>query len=425
MKLNRAIIKDFIFDFEIKEAGLAAIFVSVRCKSRKQAGFKFDENLRLRINGLEFREIPPRRNIQLFNIPASFNGSSQKSGKKTIVLFTSLNKGKHSLALIPKNSAFVEEVEIQELSAMQDVKLSLDKKAEDGNNFPWLTFVLIDLPLSYLSADITIEKRLWDSDDVKIIVDGRIKKNASGGKFKFWILAGSVLKWLTKVRISEQQERINLDINPGLDSGVHYVEFWTDRTPIFHKINLGIKHAETEPEARAARLVEMYSAVIKDAAREFGVDPAAVGAVIHQEQSTNVNFVDTLTDYVGGLFHANTSIGVGQVRVQTAKSLEKIYPILNPLDKSLDALADSNTVRVERLKDPLTNIRYVAAKLKFSLERWEKAGYGIAGKPEILGTLYNIEDVENPVKPNESPKPNNFGNGVKDNYGKVKKLLGL
>jgi|GEM_PF-6870381 len=426
MKLNKIIAKNFNFGFEIKKAGLTAVYISARCKSKNNAGLKTDEDLRLRLNGLEFREILPRKNIQLFNVPAAFNGSAQKGGKKTVVLLTPLNGGKHNLTVIPRNSALIEEIRVQELSssANQDVELILNEKAEDRNNSPWLTFVLIDLPLSYISVDTTIEKRLWDSDDVKIIIDGSIKKNAVGGKFKFWVLAGGILKWFFKERKGEQR-RMNLSINAGLDSGVHYIELWADRTPILHKINLGFKHIETSPESRAKNLIKTYSSIIKDAAKEFSVDPIMVGAVIYQEQSTNVNFVDALTDYIGGLLRVNTSIGIGQVRVQTAESLEKIYPALNPLDKESDPLADSNAVRVERLKDPLTNIRYVAAKIKFSLERWDVAGYGINDKPEILGTLYNIENVEKPVKPNADPESNNFGNGVKNNYLKVKGLLGL
>jgi hypothetical protein len=35
------------------------------------------------------------------------------------------------------------------------------------------------------------------------------------------------------------------------------------------------------------------------------------------------------------------------------------------------------------------------------------------------------KNVEKPVKPNANPESNNFGNGVKNNYLKVKGLLGL
>jgi hypothetical protein len=149
-----------------------------------------------------------------------------------------------------------------------------------------------------------------------------------------------------------------------------------------------------------------------------------VGTVLYQEQATNVNFTDTLTDYIGGLLYLNTSIGIGQVRVNTARDLENIYPALYPGKD--DSLTINDTfIRVERLKDPYTNIRYVAAKLHFSEVRWKKEGFDIGGKPEILGTLYNIEDLNNPVEPHAAPQTNDFGAGVKENYEKVRRLLRL
>lgn len=63
--------------------------------------------------------------------------------------------------------------------------------------------------------------------------------------------------------------------------------------------------------------------------------------------------------------------------------------------------------------------------LLITQEGWRKAGFDIIGKPEILGTLYNIEDIARPVKPHPNPRSNEFGKGVKRNYNKVKILLGL
>lgn len=104
--------------------------------------------------------------------------------------------------------------------------------------------------------------------------------------------------------------------------------------------------------------------------------------------------------------------------------LEKHYPNLDP--HRIDSIfIDYNAVRVTRLKDPFTNIRYVAAKIHFSKNRWEKAGFDLENNPEILGTLYNIENIEKPIEPHANPETNEFGKGVKRNYNKVKKLLGL
>lgn len=424
MKIDKTIFQEYTHDFEIKNAGLVAISVSARCRAKGQDGLAADEDLRVQIDGLNFRETPAQKNEQLFDIPPAFNGSCLRGNKKTIICFTSLGLGQHQVRLLGKNSAFVEEINIQELAGKQEIELPIDEQAEDGNNFPWYTFVLINLPLSYLFAELTIEKRFRDSDDVKIIIDNVIAKSSLVGKFKFWFLVGGLLNWLSRYKEGEKKI-MSIKIEPCLDSGIHYVEFWADRMPVLNKIKLGFNFTKNNEEDRAIELIKIYAPTIKDVAKEFGVDPVIIGAVIYQEQSTNVNFIDTLTDEIGGLLHVNTSIGIGQVRVQTAKLLEEIYPELNPLDKKEDPWAYSNTVRVERLKDPWTNIRYVAAKIKFDVDRWNNSGRSLNDRPDILGTLYNIEDVDNPIAPNFDPKPNVFGVGVRDHYDKVKQLLGL
>lgn len=424
MKINKKILQNYSFDFEVINPGLVAIFVSAKCRSKDQLGLNADEDLRVQLNGLGFREVPSLKNIQFFNVPPALNGACAKGNKKTVVFFTSLDKGKHQLSLISKNSAFVEEIKIQELSGKQDIELVIDEKTEDCNNFSWYTFVLIDLPLKYLSADFIIERRFRDSDDVKIIVDGVITRSIFSGKFKYWYLIGGLLKWFSRERQGEKRE-MSISLEPKLDSGIHYIEFWADRMPLFRKIRLDFQYAENKASVRAINLVKTYSSIIKDSAKEFKVDPVLVGSVIYQEQSTNVNFIDTLTDNIGGLLHINTSIGIGQVRVRTAKLLEDIYPSLNPLNKEDNLWADSNLVRVERLKDPWTNIRYVAAKIKFDQDRWDGAGLSLKNRPEIAGTLYNIEDIKNPIEPSANAESNDFGIGVKDNYGQVEELLDL
>ena len=423
MIINKKITKEYKHDINISKSGLVAIFISARCKSKKQINANLDEDLRVEINNAVFREIPPQKNIQLYNIPSAFNGSKLKGAKKTVVFLTVLEKGKNIINLVPKNNAFIEKIKVQELTGIQDAEFKIEEKGEDGNNVPWYTFVLMNLPLSELSINATVDKRFFDSDDIKIIVNGKIKKNIKGGKYKFWYLAGGLfglLKWIKKG--ASQMEEANF--NEFLDIGVHYIEFWRDRMPTLHKVGLSLRYTETKAEKRATNLIKNYAPAIKDVAREFKVDPVIVASVIYQEQATNVNFIDKLTDYIGGLLGINTSIGIGQVRIDTAKALEKYYPNLNPFYKER-GFANSNIVRVERLKDPLTNIRYVAAKIKFSQAGWAQAGFDIQNKPEILGTLYNIEDVFIPVKPHASPKANDFGKGVKNNYNKIKKILGL
>lgn len=406
-QLDKKISEKFNYNFEISKSGLHAIFVSARCKS--------DEDLRVEIDGQYFREIPPEKNIQLFDVPPAFNGAQLLGLKKTVVFLSVLEESKHAINLIPQNSAFVEEIEIQELSSTQDLKIEIQNQAEDGDRRPWILFVLIDLPLKYLTANVTAKWRFRDSDEVKLVIDGKIQKNTFSLFRRNWLWSGSIFKKLF------QKETQTQTIESNLSQGTHYIEFWADRTPILNAIKLNLNYSETKSEIQAGNLIRDYSLIIKNAAVEFGVDPTMVGAVIYQEQATNVNFIDTLTDYIGGLLRINTSVGIGQVRVKTAEQLEKYYSSLLPRQDNL--FLNDNVIRVAKLKDPLNNIRYVAAKLNFSQERWKNAGFDIQNRSEILGTLYNIEDVANPIEPHYDPETNEFGRGVKENYNKVKTLL--
>lgn len=413
--VNKKIKDPYYYHFKLDNSGLVAIFISARCKDR--------EDLRVEINGLGCREIGGEKYKQLFDVPSAFNGARLKGLKKTVVFLTVLQKGEHIISLIPKESATIEYIKIQEFTGQQNPVIDIEEKAEDGDRRPWYTFVLLDLPLNNFTIEATFQKRFLDSDDIKIIVNGIKKRNFNSTKFKFWYIAGALLSWLIPA-IKGESKRIKESFSEKSDTGVHCIEFYSDRMPILHSISFDLTYAETEAEKRAANLVKKYSNFIKRAGQEFEVNSVIVGAVIYQEQSTNVNFVDALTDYIGGVLGLNTSIGVGQVRVATAAALENYYEELKLFVKE-NLFSDLNTVRVEMLKDPQTNVRYVAAKIHFSEKRWRDAGYDISDKPEILGTLYNIEDVNQPIEPHDNSEPNEFGKGVKRNLDKVKTLLGL
>ncbi|MBB6217232.1 hypothetical protein HNQ80_003351 [Anaerosolibacter carboniphilus] len=66
---------------------------------------------------------------------------------------------------------------------------------------------------------------------------------------------------------------------------------------------------------------------------------------------------------------------------------------------------------------------YVAAYIKYFQDTWQDELPSIANRPDILGTLYNIGHEI--TKPNSNPKPNSFGEHVKNNYDTMGDLLGL
>lgn len=75
-------------------------------------------------------------------------------------------------------------------------------------------------------------------------------------------------------------------------------------------------------KSKATKIIVKYRKEIKAAGKKYSVDPVIVGGCIYAEQKRNVNFVDTLTDWVGFYGVLDTSIGIGQVKVSTAIMLE-------------------------------------------------------------------------------------------------------
>ncbi|PJE57530.1 MAG: hypothetical protein COU82_01585 [Candidatus Portnoybacteria bacterium CG10_big_fil_rev_8_21_14_0_10_38_18] len=234
MKLPTKITRQYKHSFKVSKLGLIAISISARCESRKQLNSNKDEDLRAEIDDRRFREIPPEKNIQLFNIPASWNGSKLKGLKKTIVFLTVLNKGEHTISLIPQNSALIEDIKIEELSKTQNPTFNLEEQAEDGDRRPWYVFVLVDLPLKTITAKVTTKYRWWDSDDVKLIIDGEIQKNKLSLFHRYWFWAGSLVKKLLRKETKEHT------FETKLVQGTHYIEFWADKTPILHKVELDV-----------------------------------------------------------------------------------------------------------------------------------------------------------------------------------------
>ena len=191
----------------------------------------------------------------------------------------------------------------------------------------------------------------------------------------------------------------------------------------------------------ASEIIQRNSNGIKNAGAYYNVNPAIIASCIYTEQTMNVNWVDDLTDVL--MFFADTSIGIGQVRVSTAKLLEDSGYIAKTeylsstsnywttiVTWSVPGYSDGTVVadsREEAIAHRLTseseNVNYVAAYLAYWQDRWRNAYPDIDGHSDILGTLYNLG--KNANAPNGNPRPNDFGVQVKKEYFYMKDLLGI
>lgn len=232
-QFNKNITKPLKYTFDITKTGLFFISVSARCRSGEQIGYRGGQDLRIEIDNQKLREIPPRDKPQYKDIPPTWNGTKLRGLKKTIVFLLRLEQGEHLLKFIPYQGAKIEEIVIQQIEGSQKVSFKPEEQAEDGDRRPWYTFALIDLPLKKIRAKATIQYHWWDSDDVKIIIDSKIQKQPKVILHRFWYWAGILAKKVFKKQLTTQSKFIT-----DLSKGNHYIEFWADKTPLLHWVEL-------------------------------------------------------------------------------------------------------------------------------------------------------------------------------------------
>ncbi len=212
----------------IEKFGLYAISIRARCQGKRFFGFKKEQNLRVKINGTQFREIPPEKNMQLFNIPPAWNGTEIRGLSKTVVFVLPLNVEDYTFNFFAESEALIEKFEYKLLPDLHHVNFDLNEQAEDGNTRPWYTFAFINMPLLSIKAAISTQWHFLDGDDVKLIIDNNVEQNSESEKHHDWL-------WSAKAKLFSEPKREEKTFDKNLQSGIHYIEFWADKTPTLHQ----------------------------------------------------------------------------------------------------------------------------------------------------------------------------------------------
>ena len=126
-------------------------------------------------------------------------------------------------------------------------------------------------------------------------------------------------------------------------------------------------------QEEADKIIKANKQYIKNAAQKFQVNPYILAATIYADQRLNVDWVDDLTDGIGGFYGINTSIGVAQVRVSTAEFLENLgyMPKISEEDGGWDipfigiVNGTETMARSKALENPNICIMYAAVYLKY------------------------------------------------------------
>lgn len=250
----------------VKTSGLYLLEVSARAQNKLQLNGSHDENLRIEFTGTQFP----------FNSSLAFNGSKLKGFLQSIFILVKLRPGINTLSLISELSATIENIKVSLIDNDDSkIELGLQKQAEDADRRPWLVFGLVNLSLKSFLVDLILKRRFIDSDDVKIIVDGKIFRNNRSLKHKLWYFAASILSG------ERQKETFNCDFT----SGTHILEFEADRAPKFNSIVFfGVKEITTEEikekiRVKARELNLNQELILRLVTKESDFYPAALSPV--------------------------------------------------------------------------------------------------------------------------------------------------
>lgn len=147
-------------------------------------------------------------------------------------------------------------------------------------------------------------------------------------------------------------------------------------------------------EEDAQQLIKDNRKDINDAAEHYGVDAEVIAGIIYIEQTRNEEDGEDARDLKLAKWGFDSSLGDGQVKISTAKRLEKddcnsgeeacVLPPTPHQDESL------KTARIKALLEFESHINYVAAELKSIEDNWREACPNIDEMPIILATLYNL-----------------------------------
>lgn len=146
---------------------------------------------------------------------------------------------------------------------------------------------------------------------------------------------------------------------------------------------------------------------IKQAAKDAGISPRfLLGGIIGEQFRFFNNRRETFKSYFEPLkilaSLSNTSFGIAGLKPKTVGQIEerlkdKNSPYyLGPQMEDIIHYDDNVDIESERMnritdvKNPYYSYLYVGLFMKEVIAQWEKAGYDINSRPEILATLYNL-----------------------------------
>ncbi|MBP7859413.1 cell wall hydrolase [Patescibacteria group bacterium] len=323
--------------FNIENFGVYALKITARCQSGNLLEFRGGQDLRVEIDNIKLREIPPKDKPQYNNIPPAWNGTELRNLNKTIFFVLSLTKGTHTLKFIPDNGAQIESFETITIQDVRKITFDLNAQAEERDRQPWYTFAFIDLPLYSLSSEISTSWHFLDGDNVKLIIDNKVEENKNSKLWKNWL-------WSSKPwQIFSGAVKKSISLTPNLSKGIHYIEFWADRTPTLHNVIFSL--GDFTPKRIPTAQDPQWTGNFDDDSEEILLARLILGEAENQSRETRIWVGGAVLNRVKAKAWPDTIHGVALQKNQydPFKLLNTNFPkITNPLNENKSQLRLKN-----------------------------------------------------------------------------------
>ncbi|MBU0502619.1 MAG: DUF3892 domain-containing protein [Candidatus Margulisbacteria bacterium] len=145
-----------------------------------------------------------------------------------------------------------------------------------------------------------------------------------------------------------------------------------------------------------AHLKKHKNATLK-AAEKQKIDPLLLGAILIDEYC-RMGWDDWL-DWLGALNIKDTSVGIAQIKLSTAREILK-RRYYNPAPGKITHQSPSAQIWLY-LNQPEHSIQFSAAAIRLSIDYWQKKKIDISKQPKVLAYLYSAgytKDIENATK---------------------------
>jgi hypothetical protein len=189
-----------------------------------------------------------------------------------------------------------------------------------------------------------------------------------------------------------------------------YMNNCDNSNPNIKEINVPISAfdwADTDQWSLMKEVFTRDQEVIKKSAKDAGISPRLIlGGVIGEQFRFFNNRRESFKSYFEPLkilaSLSNTSFGIAGLKPKTVgiiednlKNKNSVYYLGLNMEHLVDyvGVTDIEAERMNRItnaKDPYYSYLYVGLYMRQIISQWQKAGFDISDRPEILATLYNL-----------------------------------